>query len=82
VTDANATLADALKPITTALGSDGYELAINERDACLELRIVATAGACEECLVPKEVMRMMVDRALQSAALGQLEIKLTYPTDT
>ena len=64
--------------LTAALAADGYQLSIDQADATLSVVITAGPDACEDCLVPKELMRSMLSSELGvEAAL----IDLTYPAD-
>ena len=68
--------------LSSALEADGYHLAIGENgaEADARLSVVITAGpdACEDCLVPKDLMRSMLSSELGvDAAL----IEITYPAD-
>ena len=64
--------------LTSALEADGYHMAIEEADAKLSVIITAGPDACEDCLVPKDLMRSMLGSELGvDAAL----IDITYPAD-
>ena len=64
--------------LSSALEADGYHLAIDEADAGLSVVITAGPDACEDCLVPKDLMRSMLSSELGvDAAL----IEITYPAD-
>ena len=64
--------------LSSALEADGYHLAIAEADAGLSVVITAGPDACEDCLVPKDLMRGMLSNELGvDAAL----IDITYPAD-
>jgi hypothetical protein len=64
--------------LTSALEADGYQLAIEEADSKLSVVITAGPDACEDCLVPKDLMRSMLSSELGvDAAL----IDITYPLD-
>jgi hypothetical protein len=54
-----AELSKALDPLRAILASDGYGVEVGETRP-LEVRIVATGSACEECLVPESVMRPLI----------------------
>jgi hypothetical protein len=64
--------------LSSALEADGYHLAIGENGA--ELSVVITAGpdACEDCLVPKDLMRSMLSSEL---GVDPALISITYPAD-
>ena len=64
--------------LSSALEADGYHMAIDEQDARLAVVITAGPEACEDCLVPKDLMRGMLSNELGvDAAL----IDITYPAD-
>ena len=64
--------------LSAALEADGYHMAIGEVDAKLSVVITAGPDACEDCLVPKDLMRSMLGSELGvDAAL----IDITYPAD-
>jgi hypothetical protein len=64
--------------LTSALEADGYHMAIDEADAKLSVVITAGPDACEDCLVPKDLMRGMLSNEL--GVDGSL-IDITYPAD-
>ena len=64
--------------ITSALEADGYNMAIAEQDARLAVVITAGPDACEDCLVPKDLMRSMLSSEL---GIDAAIIDLTYPVD-
>ncbi len=64
---------DALR---AALETDGYLIDVRDVDGRVEARISATAGACEDCLVPKPVFRAMLRQAL---GVPEDAIDLRYP---
>jgi hypothetical protein len=69
----------ALDPFRQSLGADGYGLRVDTVEAgVLRLSILALADACEECLVPKELMTAMIQDTI-SRESGIREIELTYP---
>lgn len=68
-----------LEPIRQALQADGYDLEVEELGAGqLQLSVTAGPDACEECLIPKEMMKGMIAASL-GARDGVKEIKLRYP---
>ena len=64
--------------LTSALEADGYHLAIEEADAKLSVVITAGPDACEDCLVPKDLMRSMLSSEL---GVDPAFIDITYPAD-
>jgi hypothetical protein len=53
-------------------------MAIEEADAKLSVIITAGPDACEDCLVPKDLMRSMLSSEL---GIDAAIIDLTYPVD-
>jgi hypothetical protein len=74
----------ALTSLTSMLDADGYRLSVSEEGAAtLVARIEAGPDACEDCLVPKEMMRRYFEDALRPVCeLGLPDIRLFYPGDT
>jgi molybdopterin/thiamine biosynthesis adenylyltransferase len=64
--------------LASALEADGYHLAIDEADAKLSVVITAGPDACEDCLVPKELMRGMLSSEL---GVDAELIDISYPAD-
>ena len=52
--------------LSSALEADGYQMAIGEAGAKLSVVITAGPAACEDCLVPKDLMRGMFSNELGS----------------
>jgi hypothetical protein len=69
---------EELAGITQALDADGYLLEVVDESETLSLRIVAREGACEECLVPPEIMAPTISAAL-GGRYGPEKIRLEYP---
>lgn len=67
---------ERLAPLQQALESDGYELSVAPRQGGVVIRVVATPAACEECLVPKGVMRGLVADMLGWA---EEDLDVVYP---
>lgn len=67
-----------VQSIRTSLEADGYELEVQEDGERVGVRVTATPEACEECLVPKELMLTMLEQALEVPGAS---IDLTYPLD-
>lgn len=68
----------ALGPLRAALEADGYGLEVLDAREPLRLRVVAGPGACEDCLVPAEVMSRMVSTALAGAYAPEA-VHVEYP---
>ncbi|MGX1668023.1 hypothetical protein [Streptomyces sp. NPDC055400] len=69
-----------LAPVSATLEADGFHLdARSAPDGTLMVTVTADAGTCGDCLVPKDVLRQILRRALD---LPDLAIDLTYPSDT
>lgn len=68
----------ALGPLRAALEADGYGLEVLDPGQPLRLRVVAGPDACEDCLVPPEVMSRMVSTALRGVYAPDA-VSLEYP---
>jgi len=68
----------ALADLRGALAADDYQLAVAESADGVAVRITAGPAACEECLVPKPLMRSVLRDAL---GVAEESITLIYPTD-
>jgi hypothetical protein len=64
--------------LTSALEADGYHMAIEEADSKLSVIITAGPDACEDCLVPKDLMRSMLSSEL---GVDAAVIEIAYPVD-
>jgi len=70
----------ALQALTDSLAADGYTLDVAQGSPLLKLIITASQGACEECLVPKAMMKKFVRLALQEHGIApEGDIAITYP---
>lgn len=69
---------EELDEFRKSLAADGYELNVDVGADSADVRIVAGPDACDDCLVPKEIMREMLAPALGVTADA---IDLSYPTD-
>lgn len=67
-----------LEEFRKSLAADGYELNVDVGDESATVNVVAGPDACDDCLVPKEIMRTMLAPALGVTAES---IDLSYPTD-
>jgi hypothetical protein len=67
---------NGLATIRTSLEADGYRLDVQDRGDQLLALVSATEYACEDCLVPKSLMRAMMEQALGVPATA---IDLRYP---
>jgi hypothetical protein len=81
MTSPPAHITNALASLGTMLEADGYRLALSEEGpAILVARIEAGPDACEDCLVPKPMMRRYFEDALAPVCdLGLPGIRLVYP---
>jgi len=72
----------ALTSLRTMLSADGYELELRDEGAStLVAEIKAGPDACADCLVPKDMMRLYFDKALQSLGAEKPDVQLIYPAD-
>ncbi len=64
--------------LARTLEADGYHMDIDGDDLRIWVVITASPQACEDCLVPKDLMRGILSNALGVAADA---IDITYPAD-
>jgi hypothetical protein len=64
--------------LASTLEADGYHMSIEELDSRLAVTIIAGPDACEDCLVPKDLMRGILSQQL---GIDGGMIDLTYPVD-
>ena len=64
--------------LASTLAADGYRMEFAEDGDRLRVTIIATPDACADCLVPKNLMRSMLEQQLGVPAN---RIDLTYPRD-
>ncbi len=71
----------ALTPMRDALSNDGYDLRVTVGERHIVMTIEARGDACEDCLVPKEVLMPMalsqISEFLDGVELADLT--LIYP---
>jgi hypothetical protein len=68
---------EALHPIQKSLQADGYDLVVNRfQDGVLSVTIQAGPQACVECLVPKELMELMIQQSVKNLART---VQVEYP---
>ena len=69
-----------LDEVRETLRADGYDLRVDGlAGGRLDLTILALEDACEECLVPKAIMRQVIADSLRDPAIA--EINLHYPNE-
>lgn len=73
-----AAVDEALDGIRASLAVDGYQLEVDRAEAeRLSVRVIAVDGACEECLAPAEVLKMIISGGLDGAyRVDQIELAL------
>ena len=64
--------------LAASLEADGYHMDIDGDDSRISVVITASPEACEDCLVPKDLMRGILSNAL--GVPGET-IEITYPAD-
>lgn len=75
---ASAPLTPLPSAVATMLRDDGYDIVdLGLVDDERVISIVAQPGACPDCLVPKDMMLMLLRKALGSSEIGP--IRLLYP---
>jgi hypothetical protein len=72
----------AVEVTRSMLAQDGYDVRL-ERASPGELHLAIIAGpeACEECLVPKEILSGIIEANLPPEMAGT-KVLLTYPTES
>ena len=69
---------EQLQALRSSLDADGYRLDVRSEDGRTQVEISATPDACADCLVPKDLMRGILQQALGVAADT---IDLRYPSE-
>jgi len=64
--------------LAQTLEADGYHMDIEGDDSRVSVVITAGPDACEDCLVPKDLMRGILSNAL---GVSGETIEITYPAD-
>lgn len=70
---------EQLQALRSSLDADGYRLDVRPEGDRTRVEISATPDACADCLVPKDLMRGILEQALGVAADT---IDLSYPSET
>jgi hypothetical protein len=65
-----------VQQMRAALEADGYQLEVREEGSRVGAWVSATPAACADCLVPKPVLRAMLQQAL---GVPEAAIDLRYP---
>lgn len=72
----------AVRRIGEALAADGYELTVLPEPAAPMFVVSARLEACEDCLVPRELLASMLLEELERAHITvDGPLRLTYPGD-
>lgn len=69
---------ERIEPLAQSLATDGYQLTVAENGSRVAVTVTASPEACEDCLVPKDLMRGILASALGTD--GDT-IDITYPKD-
>jgi hypothetical protein len=74
----------ALQEMSTMLEADGYELGVAISEGLVHLVVRAGPGACEDCLVPKDLFASMAMSTIAGAdiSIDASDLQVTYPADT
>ena len=67
-----------LEEFRKSLQADDYQMDVTEQQDRVQVRIAAGPDACEECLVPKELMASMLAPML---GVDPDRVELVYPAD-
>jgi hypothetical protein len=80
---ATNTPAELLGPLADALEADGYRLVVDPTgDRSLRLEVQATAEACADCLVPRQLFADIAARRLADGSGHAWAVEVVYPLDT
>jgi len=72
----------AVEVTRTMLAQDGYDVRLERAlPGELHLTIIAGPEACEECLVPKEILSGIIEANLPPEMAGT-KVLLTYPAES
>lgn len=71
----------ALRPTREGLEAAGFGFEVSEVGGRLRLKVIAGAGACEDCLVPKSLFREMAATEIREAGLPEPDLDIVYPID-
>jgi hypothetical protein len=69
----------ALAQLRSTLAADDYAIEVDQDGEAVTARITAGPSACEDCLVPKPLMRGVLQNAL---GVPQERIELVYPGES
>ena len=74
-------VASLISSFCNSLERDGYQFIWNldETSGVLDAAVVAGAGACEECLVSRELLMVMLQSALSGSGASIRSLRM--PTD-
>ena len=77
-----STVVAALDPLSQALAADGYAMECSQEKESTLVQIIATSAACEDCLVPQDLMLRMILSQLEALATPAelTQVVLRYPT--
>ncbi|MBN9426948.1 MAG: hypothetical protein J0H09_10620 [Burkholderiales bacterium] len=71
----------ALTPTREGLEAAGFDFEVSEVEGRMKLKVIAGAGACEDCLVPKSLFRDMAVAEIREAGLPERDFDIVYPVD-
>lgn len=71
-------MTDALKELQDTLAVDGYSMHVDRINDHAVVTLSAAEGVCNDCLVPKPVMKSFLSEAL---SLPDAQIELVYPNE-
>lgn len=72
---------DALHQTIEGLEVAGFDLDVNIEGDRLGMKVVPTAAACEDCLVPKTMFIQMVTDELTEGGHHFAAVDVSYPAD-
>ena len=75
----NAELEQVLEPFRPGFDADGFDVSIQDvADGIVAVRIVHRANACEECLIPDDMLGPMLTTAFRRAAPAVTGVRIEH----
>jgi Fe-S cluster biogenesis protein NfuA len=68
-----------LEPLRPGFDADGFDVSVREvADGTVMLRVVHRPGACEECLIPDDMMATMLATAFRKVAPDVTGVRIEH----
>jgi len=69
----------ALEPLRPGFDADGFEVSVHDvADGIVVVRILHTPNACEECLIPDDMLGPMLTTAFRRAAPAVTGVRIEH----